>query len=136
MTEYSTNDGGCCGELCIGCSTHHWAVAARAVLCVVTVGLSEAMRGRAGWCGALFGPTTYQAKTPMYDREMSPMQQRHPSNQYAQPTGMNSAPLSRKPVRQSLDSNGNIVGQNMDEPVNQQIPVFQPQPVYEPQGIH
>jgi len=44
-------------EMCVGCTPHHWAIAARALLCIVTGGISELIRGEAGWCNCFFSPT-------------------------------------------------------------------------------
>ncbi|KAH7124951.1 hypothetical protein B0J13DRAFT_531223 [Dactylonectria estremocensis] len=41
-------------EICVGCTAHHWAVGTRALLCILTIGLSELLRGKDGWCGAFF----------------------------------------------------------------------------------
>ncbi|PGH33519.1 hypothetical protein GX50_03676 [[Emmonsia] crescens] len=39
-----------CNELCYGCSTKRFAVAVRATVCILTLGLTEALRGKDGWC--------------------------------------------------------------------------------------
>ncbi|KAH7124318.1 hypothetical protein EDB81DRAFT_765706 [Dactylonectria macrodidyma] len=41
-------------EMCVGCTAHHWAVGTRVLLCILTLGLSELLRGKDGWCGTFF----------------------------------------------------------------------------------
>ncbi|EEH04555.1 predicted protein [Histoplasma capsulatum G186AR] len=48
--EYTTPRAVICDELCYGCSTKRFAVAIRVTICVLTVGISEALRGKDGWC--------------------------------------------------------------------------------------
>ncbi|PGH28071.1 hypothetical protein AJ80_00327 [Polytolypa hystricis UAMH7299] len=54
VTVQYQSGGILCAELCHGCSAVRWAIAARAFLCICTVGISEAVRGKDGWCAPLF----------------------------------------------------------------------------------
>jgi hypothetical protein len=54
--EYSHDDaeGQGCDTLFVGCTSYHWMTAARVTLCILTLGLSELVRGRQGWCECCF----------------------------------------------------------------------------------
>ncbi|EXK26350.1 hypothetical protein FOMG_17092 [Fusarium oxysporum f. sp. melonis 26406] len=75
------NNGDFASEMCVGCTAHHWAVASRALVCILTIGLSELLRGKDGWCGFWFSPEggsrpvlprpPYQSQFPT-EREWSP----------------------------------------------------------------
>jgi hypothetical protein len=40
--------------MCVGCTRYHWSIAARVFLCILTLGLSELIRGSQGWCRDCF----------------------------------------------------------------------------------
>ncbi|KAK2805183.1 hypothetical protein FQN51_000706 [Onygenales sp. PD_10] len=48
--EYDSQTGVICNELCYGCSTERFAVALRGSICILTMGVSEILRGQDGWC--------------------------------------------------------------------------------------
>ncbi|PGH06374.1 hypothetical protein GX51_02385 [Blastomyces parvus] len=48
--EYVAPRAVICHELCYGCSTKRFAVALRVTVCVMTLGITEALRGKDGWC--------------------------------------------------------------------------------------
>ncbi|KAK2775360.1 hypothetical protein FQN53_003181 [Emmonsiellopsis sp. PD_33] len=48
--EYDRQTGVICNELCYGCSTERFAVALRGSICILTMGVSEILRGQDGWC--------------------------------------------------------------------------------------
>ncbi|KAK2803540.1 hypothetical protein FQN50_006975 [Emmonsiellopsis sp. PD_5] len=48
--EYDRQTGIICNELCYGCSMERFAVALRGGICILTMGISEILRGQDGWC--------------------------------------------------------------------------------------
>ncbi|PGH07932.1 hypothetical protein AJ79_06140 [Helicocarpus griseus UAMH5409] len=84
--EYVTHRGIICNELCYGCSTERFAVAVRAAVCIVTLGISEALRGKDGWCA------------PCLEHPVAPTPRRTAS----QVTYINRQPSTRPPMDHSI----------------------------------
>ncbi|KLJ08134.1 hypothetical protein EMPG_16423 [Blastomyces silverae] len=80
--EYVAPRAVICNELCYGCSTKRFAVALRVAVCVLTLGITEGLRGQDGWCAACLGHPV--APPP----RRSPSRTTYVSQQPAQPPPM------------------------------------------------
>ncbi|EFY88611.1 hypothetical protein J3459_018084 [Metarhizium acridum] len=54
MAEQHYRDRSFSEEMLLGCTQHRWAVAVRVMLMLVTLGISELVRGEDGWCACCY----------------------------------------------------------------------------------
>ncbi|OJD26390.1 hypothetical protein ACJ73_02229 [Blastomyces percursus] len=83
--EYVTPRAVICNELCYGCSTKRFAVALRVTVCLLTLGITEALRGQDGWCAQCLGQ-------PIAPPRRSPSRTMYVNQQPAQPPPMEMSP--------------------------------------------
>ncbi|KAK8917986.1 hypothetical protein VCV18_009315 [Metarhizium anisopliae] len=67
MAEQTYGDRSFSEEMLFGCTQHRWAVAIRFTLMLLTLGISELVRGEEGWCACCYAPP---------QGEVAPMAQR------------------------------------------------------------
>ncbi|OJD14371.1 hypothetical protein AJ78_05276 [Emergomyces pasteurianus Ep9510] len=84
--EYVAPRAVICNELCYGCSTKRFAVAIRATVCILTLGITEALRGKDGWCA------------PCLEIPVAPPPQRSPSRSMY----VNQQPIPPAPMEVSI----------------------------------
>ncbi|KAL2360019.1 hypothetical protein RJZ56_007129 [Blastomyces dermatitidis] len=79
--EYVAARAVICNELCYGCSTKRFAVALRITVCLLTLGITEALRGQDGWCAQCLDH-------PVIPPRRSPSRTTYVNQQPAQPPPM------------------------------------------------